>query len=416
MARTSVPFAPQHKGNPLKNRPTANTTPDQTQIPDKGQIKDRPMTTFAIPERALFGPGPCNVAPEVLAATAQPAIGHLDPVFSAMMEEVKDMLRQVFGTQNATTFPISAPASLAMESALVNLLEPGDTAIVGINGVFGTRMADIVRRAGATAVTVEADWGTPLSLDAMKVAIAENPSARLVAFVHAETSTGVRTDPAPICAAASDAGMLSVVDTVTGLVGSEVAVDAWGADVVYSGTQKCLAVPPGLAPITFSQKAIDRITSREAVVQSWFCDLNLVLGYWSGDGARSYHHTAPVNAVYGLHAGLKRVLDEGLEAARTRHNDAHRHLAQGMAQLGLDFLVDAEHRLPQLNVVKVPEGVDEAKVRQRLLNEYDIEIGAGLGPLAGKVWRIGLMGENARPERVSMVLDALGKILDDERG
>ncbi len=370
--------------------------------------------TLNIPSRDLFGPGPSNVSQEVLDATALPCIGHLDPVFGQIMDEVKEMLRQVFRTRNAMTFPISAPASLAMEAALVNLLEPGDTAIVGINGVFGGRMADIVTRAGAHLVTVENDWGTPVDADAMKEAIAANPDAKLVAFVHAETSTGTCTDPGPICAAASEAGMLSIVDTVTGLIGSNVDVDGWGADVVYSGTQKCLSVPPGLAPITFSDRAIEVIRSRETKVQSWFCDLNLVLGYWSGDGARSYHHTAPVNAIYGLHAGLKAVLDEGLDAARARHEEAHRRLDQGLARLGLDFLVDAPHRLPQLNVVKVPEGVDEAAVRARLLKDKNIEIGAGLGPLAGKVWRLGLMGENARPERVDLLLEALNDALVSE--
>ncbi|TRD23625.1 pyridoxal-phosphate-dependent aminotransferase family protein [Palleronia caenipelagi] len=364
-----------------------------------------------IPNRALFGPGPSNVSQAVLDATAQPCIGHLDPVFGAMMEDVKDMLRQVFGTTNPVTFPMSAPASLAMESALVNLLEPGDTAIIGINGVFGGRMADIVDRAGAKAVKVEFEWGTPCDADAMAEAIRANPEAKVVGFVHAETSTGTRTDPAPICRAAREAGMLTIVDTVTGLVGSEVTVDDWGADVVYSGTQKCLSVPPGLAPITFSPRAIAAIEARKTRVQSWFCDLNLVLGYWSGDGARSYHHTAPVNAIYGLHAGLKDVLDEGLAPARARHEAAHQQLAQAMDNLGLKFLVAPENRLPQLNVFTLPEGMDEAGLRAKLLNQHDVEIGAGLGPLAGKVWRIGLMGENARPERVELLTNAIRTVI-----
>ena len=360
-----------------------------------------------IPERHLFGPGPCNVTAQVRNALSAPTLGHLDPLFAQMMEETKDMLRQVMGTQNAMTFPLSAPASLAMEAAFVNLMEPGDTAIIGINGVFGTRMADIVTRLGGNVVRVEADWGTPVPSEEMAEAIINNPDAKVVGFVHAETSTGTRTEPGPICALAAQAGMFSVVDTVTGLIGSEVTVDDWGADVVYSGTQKCLAVPPGLAPITFSERALERIRTRETPVQSWFCDLNLVMGYWSGEGGRSYHHTAPVNAVYGLYAGLRAVLDEGLEPARARHEAAHQQLVQGLAALGLDLLVDAPHRLPQLNVVNVPEGVDEAAVRKELLEAHDVEIGAGLGALAGKVWRIGLMGDNARPERVTFVLDAL---------
>lgn len=360
-----------------------------------------------IPERALFGPGPTNVAAEVRAAAAALTLGHLDPLFAELMEEVKDMLRQVMGTRNAMTFPLSAPASLAMEAAFVNLMEPGDTAIIGINGVFGGRMADIVERLGGQVVRVESDWGTPVDAEAMRAAIAEHPQARVVGFVHAETSTGTLTDPAPICAAACAAGMFSVVDTVTGLIGSRVEVDAWGGDVVYSGTQKCLAAPPGLAPITFSEAAVERIRTREAPVQSWFCDLNLVMGYWSGEGGRSYHHTAPVDAIYGLHAALSRVLAEGPEAARTRHEAAHARLVRGLAAMGLSLPVAPEHRLPQLNVVTVPQGIDEAAVRRSLLDRRGVEIGAGLGAFAGKVWRLGLMGDNARPERVDLLLEAL---------
>lgn len=365
------------------------------------------IETDVIPERALFGPGPSNVSASVRNALAAPTLGHLDPLFAAIMEDTKVMLRAVFGTRNAMTFPLSAPASLAMEAAFVNLMESGDTAIVGINGVFGGRMADIVERLGGRVVRVVSDWGMPVSAEAMREAIRANPDARVVAFVHAETSTGVMTDPAPICAAATAAGMLSVVDTVTGLVGSEVRVDAWGADVVYSGTQKCLSVPPGLAPITFSDRALDRVRSRASKVQSWFCDLNLVMGYWSDDGARTYHHTAPVNAIYGLHRGLREVLEEGLDEARERHAAAHRALLRGLGRLGLEMTVAPKHRLPQLNVVAVPKGIDEAVVRRELLERHNLEIGAGLGELAGKVWRIGLMGENARPARVELLLKAL---------
>lgn len=363
------------------------------------------------PERLLMGPGPSNVAPEVLAAGALPTIGHLDPLFQEVMEHVKELLRATFQTRNAMTFPISAPGSVAMESALVNLLEPGDVAIVGINGVFGGRMAEIAARCGAEVVTVEAEWGTPLDAGAMEAAIAANPGARLVAFVHAETSTGVETDPAPICAAAQAAGMLTVVDTVTGLAGIPVTVDSWGADVVYSGTQKCLSVPPGLAPITFSERAIERISSRSAKVQSWFCDLNLVLGYWSGQGGRSYHHTAPTNAIVALREGLVRLHEEGLEASWARHRAVHEQLAEVLDRLGLAFFVDQAHRLPQLNLVTVPEGVDEAGVRKALLDDHGIELGAGLGPLAGKVWRIGLMGHTARPENVDRLETALTRVL-----
>lgn len=368
---------------------------------------------FKAPERLLMGPGPSNVAPEVLAASAQTTIGHLDPAFQAMMEEVKDLLRYAFQTKNAVTFPISAPASLAMESGLVNVLEPGDTAIIAQNGVFGGRMADIVGRCGATCVLVETDWGKPVDLDKVAEAIKAHPEAKLLGFVHAETSTGAESDAASLAKMASDAGMLSLMDTVTGLGGVPVRVDDWGVDITYSGTQKCLSVPPGLAPFTLSERAIEAVEARKTKVQSWFNDLNLVLGYWKsgGGGARSYHHTAPVNALYGLHEGLRRLQEEGLEAAWARHAAAHEQLAKGLQGLELSFVVDAPYRLPQLNSVWVPEGVDDAATRATLLNDHGIEIGAGLGPFAGKVWRIGLMGETAREENVGRLLGALSKVL-----
>lgn len=368
-----------------------------------------------IPERLLMGPGPSNTSPEVLAAMARPTIGHLDPVFQDLMEQIKGLLRYAFQTENPMTFPISAPASLAMESALVNLLEPGDTAIIAQNGVFGGRMADIAKRAGAEVVHLTFDWGRPVDPDAVAEAIRTHPEAKLVAFVHAETSTGAQSDAATLCALAREAGMLSIVDTVTGLAGVPVTVDAWGADVVYSGTQKCLSVPPGLAPITFSPRAVAAIEARKTPVQSWFCDLNLVLGYWSGAGGRSYHHTAPVNALYGLHHGLRDLEAEGLEQSWARHRQVHDQLAQGLAALDLSFLVAPEHRLPQLNTVHVPAGVDEAAVRRALLQDHGIELGAGLGVLAGKVWRIGLMGHTARPENVRRLLGALEQVLLKER-
>ncbi len=365
------------------------------------------MPSVTAPTRLLLGPGPSPVAPNVLAAMAQPTIGHLDPAFQEMMEEVKDLLRHAFGTANAMTFPVSAPASQAMEAALVNLLEPGETAIVARNGVFGGRMADIVERAGATAVVVDAEWGRPVDADAVAAAVRAHPEASLLAFVHAETSTGALSDAGALCRIAAEAGMLSLVDTVTGLAGVPVEVDAWGADVVYSGTQKCLGIPPGLAPITFSDRAVAKIRGRTTRVRSWFSDLNLVLGYWSGEGGRSYHHTAPVNAIYGLLEGLRALHAEGLEAVQARHAAAHARLAEGMRPLGLSFVVDADHRLPQLNTVWVPEGVDEAAVRARLLSEFGIEIGAGLGPFAGRIWRIGLMGHGARAGNVDRLLEAL---------
>ncbi|MEM6743856.1 MAG: alanine--glyoxylate aminotransferase family protein [Pseudomonadota bacterium] len=372
--------------------------------------------SFIPPARLLLGPGPANVSPEVLAAQAQPAIGHLDPAFSEMMEEVKSRLRALLRTENEVCFPLSAPASLAMEAALANLLEPGDHAVIAQNGVFGGRMAEIARRCGAKTTVIEAAWGAEIDENAVREALKSVEKPKVLAFVHAETSTGVRSDAAALCAAARESGALSIVDCVTSLAGSPVETDAWGADAVYSGSQKCLGCPPGLAPITFSKRAVAAIEARTTPVQSWFCDLNLVLGYWRGTGAgpRSYHHTAPVNALYGLHEALGRLLSEGLPAVQARHAAAHARLAAGMERLGLSFLVeDPAARLPMLNAVRIPQGVDDAALRRDLLERRGIEIGAGLGPLAGKVWRIGLMGENARPEAVDALLDALAEALAD---
>lgn len=368
------------------------------------------MNAFQPPVRLLMGPGPSNVAPEVGAALARPTIGHLDPAFITLMEEIKTQLRTALKTNNRMTFPLSAPASLAMEMALVTLLEPGDTAIIAQNGVFGGRMADIARRAGAEVKLVANEWGKPVDPLAVRAAIGETPNAKLVAFVHAETSTGAMSDAATLCRIAREAGMLSVVDTVTGLGGVPVAVDEWGADVVYSGTQKCLSAPPGLAPITFSENAVAAVKARKTPVQSWFLDLGLILGYWDGEGARSYHHTAPVNALYGLHESLRRLLDEGLEGSHKRHRETHEYLAECLGALGFSFVVDPESRLPQLNTVWIPEGVEDAPTRKRLLDDYGIEIGGGLGPLAGKIWRIGLMGESCRRENVDRLVDAIGEI------
>ncbi len=371
---------------------------------------DFATAAFMPPVRLLMGPGPSNVAPEVAAAQARPTIGHLDPAFVGLMEQIKDQLRAAFQTRNRMTFPLSAPASLAMEMALVNLLEPGDTAIVAQNGVFGGRMAEIARRAGAEVKLVAGEWGKPVDPDAVHATIKDNPQAKLVAFVHAETSTGARSDAAALCRLANDAGMLSIVDTVTGLGGVPVSVDEWQADVVYSGTQKCLSAPPGLAPITFSEKAVAAVKARKTPVQSWFVDLNLILGYWDGEGARSYHHTAPVNALYGLHESLRRLLSEGLEAAWHRHRAVHEYLAERLEALGFGFVVDKAYRLPQLNTVWIPEGIDDAPTRRKLLDDFGIEIGGGLGPLAGKIWRIGLMGETCRTDNVDRLADALATI------
>jgi len=358
-----------------------------------------------------MGPGPSNVAPEVLAAQARPTIGHLDPTFVKLMELIKDQLRLAFRTSNRVTFPLSAPASLAMEMALVTLLEPGDTAIIAQNGVFGGRMADIARRAGAEVRLVTAEWGKPVDPEAVHAAIRSVPEAKLLAFVHAETSTGARSDAAALCGMARNAGILSVVDTVTSLGGIPVLVDEWQADVVYSGTQKCLSAPPGLAPITFSPRAVEAVKARRTPVQSWFLDLSMMLGYWDGEGGRSYHHTAPVNALYGLHESLTRLLGEGLEAAWARHKTTHERLAERLQELGLAFVVEPEYRLPQLNTVWIPEGAEDAAARRRLLDEFGIEIGGGLGPLAGRIWRIGLMGETCRAENVDRFAYAISALL-----
>lgn len=363
------------------------------------------------PQRLLMGPGPSNVHPRVLHAMARPTVGHLDPVFGDIMEEIKDMLRAAFQTQNALTIPLSSPGSVGMETCLVNLLEPGDSAVVCINGAFGGRMAEIVRRCGAKAVTVDHAWGEPVDVSRVESVLKENPRTSVLAFVHAETSTGAQSDAAALCALAADHGALSVVDAVTSLGGIPVDVDGWGADAVYSGTQKCLSCPPGISPLTIGDKAAAMIKNRTTPVQSWFMDLNLVMAYWDGDGDRTYHHTAPVNAMYALHEALTMLLEEDLEAAWKRHAKMYAALWAGLSALGLERHVDEAHALPQLNTVCVPDGVDEAAIRKALLYDYDIEIGAGLGDLAGKVWRIGLMGETARPNSVRRLLTALEPVL-----
>ena len=371
-------------------------------------------TSFNPPTRLLMGPGPSDVHPRVLSAMARPTIGHLDPTFTAMMEELKGLLRYAFRTKNALTIPVSGPGSVGMETCFVNLVEPGDTVIVCLNGAFGGRMKENVERRGATAVIVADDWGKPVDLDKAAAAVKANPGAKALAFVHAETSTGVESDAAALCRMAGDAGMLSIVDAVTSLGGIPVEVDHWGADAVYSGAQKCLSCMPGIAPLTISERAIEIIKGHNHKVQSWFMDLNLVMGYWGSDGARTYHHTAPINALYAIHEALLMLHEEGIENAWARHAQMHRALRVGIQGMGLSFLVDEPHRLPQLNTINVPDGVDEAGVRGFLLNERGLEIGAGLGTLAGKVWRVGLMGQSATPRHVTAVLTGLEEALVDQ--
>lgn len=370
------------------------------------------MTSFLPPDRLLLGPGPSNVSERVLAAMARPTIGHLDPRFVGMMDEVKELLRFAFKTRNALTVPISAPGSAGMEACFVNLIEAGDTVIVCQNGVFGGRMRENVVRLGATAIMVQDSFGTPVDVDKVEAALKANPGAKALAFVHAETSTGVQSDAQALCALARAHGALSIVDAVTSLGGIRLEVDAWGADAIYSGSQKCLSAPPGLSPLSFGEHAISALKARKSPVQSWFLDLSLVMAYWQGEGARAYHHTAPINMLYALHEALLILQEEGLEAAWARHLRNHELLRDGLEVIGLQLLVEASARLPQLNAVVIPEGTDDLAVRRRLLDHYNIEIGAGLGPLAGKIWRIGLMGAGSNPDSVEEVLAALKEVLN----
>ncbi|WP_279246263.1 pyridoxal-phosphate-dependent aminotransferase family protein [Candidatus Litorirhabdus singularis] len=367
--------------------------------------------SFYPPRRVLMGPGPSDVDPRITGALARPTIGHLDPAFIQLMDEIKQLLQFAFQTSNELTLPISAPGSAGMEACFVNLLEAGDKAIICQNGVFGGRMKENVTRAGCEAIMVEDEWGSAVDTAKVAQAIAAHPDAKLLAFVHAETSTGVQSDAYALCQMASAAGMLSIVDTVTGLAGIEVDVDGWGADAVYSGTQKCLSCVPGLSPVTFSQAAVDVIQSRQTPVQSWFLDMNLVMGYWGGGAKRAYHHTAPINALYALHESLTILQEEGLEASWARHARNHEALKAGLETMGLQLVVEAASRLPQLNLVSIPDGVDDAALRTTLLQDYNLEIGAGLGALAGKVWRIGLMGYASNPGNVRLCLAALENTL-----
>lgn len=372
-------------------------------------------STFHPPQRTLMGPGPSDVSPRVLEALGRPTIGHLDPSFIDLMDDCKRLLQYAFQTNNALTIPVSAPGSAGMEACFVNLLAPGDKAIVCQNGVFGGRMKENVERIGATAIMVEDDWGKPVDVAKVEDALNAHPDAKVLAFVHAETSTGVRSDAATLCRLAQAHNCLSIVDTVTSLGGIELLVDDWGADAVYSGTQKCLSCVPGISPVTFSAKAVDAITARTHKVQSWFLDMQLVMGYWgSGDNKRAYHHTAPVNAMYALHESLLILEEEGLEALHARHRLNHQALVAGLAAMGLEMLVDEDYRLPQLNSVMIPAGTDDAAVRATLLNDYQLEIGAGLGTLAGKVWRIGLMGHASNRKNVLLCLDALENTLKSQ--
>jgi alanine-glyoxylate transaminase / serine-glyoxylate transaminase / serine-pyruvate transaminase len=373
------------------------------------------IQSFNPPVRTLMGPGPSDVHPRVLAALSRPTIGHLDPKFVGMMDEVKTMLQYAFQTKNELTMPVSAPGSAGMETCFVNLVEPGDKVIVCVNGVFGGRMKENVERLGGVAVLVEDTWGEPVDPNKVADAFKKNPDAKILAFVHAETSTGALSDAKTLVALAHQHNALAIVDAVTSLGGVPLKVDEWGIDAIYSGTQKCLSCPPGLSPISFSERAVAKIKARKTKVASWFLDLTLVMGYWGAGAKRTYHHTAPVNALYGLHEALVMLQEEGLENSWARHAQQHRALRAGLENLGFEYIGKDGARLPQLNAVKLPAGVDEAKLRAILLNEFNLEIGAGLGALAGKILRIGLMGHASNNRNVLFCLAALEAALAQAR-
>ncbi len=362
------------------------------------------------PTRILLGPGPSNVHPRVYRALATPIVGHLDPAFLAIMDEVQALLRFVFQTQNAFTVAVSGTGSAGMEAALVNMVEPGDTVLVGVNGVFGGRMAEIVRRCGGKVVALTAAWGQIIDVERVAAALKATPKVKAVALVHAETSTGVLQPLEEVGNLCKEHGALFIVDAVTSLGGLPVKVDEWHIDVCYSGTQKCLSCPPGLAPLTLSESAVRVLHTRRTPVQSWYLDLGLLANYWA-EGKRTYHHTAPISMNYALREALRLVHEEGLEARFERHHRNSQALLHGLAELELVPFVDEAHRLPTLNAVRVPDGVDEAAVRRTLLETYHIEIGGGLGDLAGRIWRIGLMGESSTKANVVYLLTALGEIL-----
>jgi len=358
----------------------------------------------APPLRVLLGPGPSECAPEVLAALTRPTLGHLDPLFLALMDEVRAGLRELFRTRNELAFPVSGTGTAGMETVLVNLLEPGDALLVGVAGFFGARLAEIGRRVGARVSEVSGDWGRALTPDDYRRAAAGR-RFEVLAFVHGETSTGVVTDAAPLRALADELGALLVADCVTTLGGMPVEVERWGIDGAYSGTQKCLAAPSGLAPVTLSPRALEALARRKTPVVSWYFDLALVKSYWSQE--RAYHHTAPIQNVYALHEALRLLFEEGLEARWKRHERNARALWAGLEAMGLALLVPEPERLFPLTAVRVPAGIDEVRVRRFLLERYSLEIGGGLGALKGKLWRIGLMGAGSKRANVELVLSAL---------
>lgn len=366
---------------------------------------------FPIRPRLLLGPGPSPVAERILEALGRPTVGHLDPQFLAVMDDVNARLRRLYGTENALTFPVSGTGSAAQEASLANVLEPGDTAIIGINGVFGTRLAEMARRMGAEVVAVEEAWGRIIDPERMIEAHRAHPHARVLTLVHAETSTGVRQPLGEVGAYLAGTDTLFLVDAVTSLGGIPVDVDANHIDVCYSGTQKCLGVPPGLAPLTFSSRAVERIRTRTRPCQSWYLDAALLADYVGEGATRKYHHTAPINMMYALHEGLVMAEEEGLEARFARHEEVGRALQDALVERGWSLFAQEGYRLPQLTAAALPDGLEEGPLRKRLLQEHDIEVGGGLGPAAGKIWRIGLMGAGATHENVARLLEAVDALL-----
>ena len=367
--------------------------------------------SFIPPNRILMGPGPSDVSDRVLQAMARPTIGHLDPVFIKMMDETKELLQYALQTENELTFAVSAPGMAGMECCFANLVEPDDKVIIAKNGFFGERMKENVERFGGIPIVIDDEWGTKVDLNKIEAALNEHKDAKIVASVHAETSTGALTDPKSITKLAHDYGCLSIIDTVTGLAGVPLKVDEWQIDAIYSGTQKCLSASPGLSPISFSNAAKEKIKNRKSKVKSWFLDLNLIMSYWEGEGGRSYHHTAPINALYGLHEALIMLSEEGLENSWKRHKENHLQLRKGLEKLNIKFLVKEDDRLPQLNTILIPNGVNDLESRQTLLNKFNLEIGAGLGVLSGKVWRIGLMGQSSNKKNIEYCLNSLAEVI-----
>ncbi len=370
------------------------------------------ITSFHPPQRTLMGPGPTEIHPRVLTTMSQPAIGYLDPVFVEMMEELKALLRYVYQTDNALTFPVSGPGSVGMEYCFVNLVTPGMKVIVCRNGVFGGRMLENVERCGGTAIVVDDEWGKPVDPQKVEDAFRKHPDAKVLAFVHAETSTGAQSDAAALAKIARKHGAMVIMDAVTSLGGTPVRIDEWAIDAVYSASQKCLSCTPGLSPVSFSERAVEFVQGRKDKVHSWFMDMNLLASYWAAT-TRTYHHTAPTNSLFALHEALLLIKEEGLENSWARHRRHHLALKAGLEAMGLEFRVAEAYQLPQMNAVECPDGVDEEAVRKTLLGEFSLEIGAGLGPLKGKIWRFGLMGYSCRPDNVMLCLSALGSVLMD---